>query len=147
VSRSVPSRPALPLRDAFAVLFFVSVGMLLDPGYLVREPAAVVLITLLVVGAKSLTAFLIVALLRQPVRVAVTAAAALSQVGEFTIILATLGVSLGLLPAAALQLLVASALISITLDPALFRLIPVAEAWLLARPTILPRLERPADPA
>ena len=138
---------ALPLRDAFAVLFFVSVGMLFDPAFLAEQPLAIVLVTLLVIGAKSVTAFLIVALMRQPVRVAVTAGAALSQVGEFSFILATLGLSLKLIPDDAFQLVVAAALISITLNPLLFRAAPRLEAWLAARPAVLPRMERSADGA
>ncbi|HEX5827101.1 MAG TPA: cation:proton antiporter [Candidatus Limnocylindrales bacterium] len=128
---------ALPLRDAFAVLFFVSVGMLLDPGYLVANPGAVVLMTLLVVVAKSVAAFVIVVLLRRPLRVALTVAAALSQVGEFSFIVATLGLSLALIPQDAYQLIVAAALVSITLNPFLFRLVEPAEAWIHARPGLL----------
>ena len=116
------AREALPLRDAFSVLFFVSVGMLFDPGFLLSEPLAVVLVALLVVVGKSLAAFLIVLALRRPIRLALTVAAALSQVGEFSFILATLALSLGLVPAEAFQLIVAAALISITLNPLLFRL-------------------------
>jgi monovalent cation:H+ antiporter-2, CPA2 family len=136
---------ALPLRDAFAVLFFVSVGMLLDPAFLVANPGAVVLITLLVVVAKSLAAFVIVVLLRRPLRVALTVAAALSQVGEFSFILATLALSLALIPEAAFQLVVAAALISITLNPFLFGLVEPAEAWIRARPRAL-RLLQGAEP-
>ena len=128
---------ALPMRDAFAVLFFVSVGMLLDPAYLVANPGAVLLITLLVVVAKSVAAFVIVVLLRGPLRTALTVAAALSQVGEFSFILATLGLSLALIPEEAFQLVVAAALISITLNPVLFRLVAPAEAWIRARPSVL----------
>jgi CPA2 family monovalent cation:H+ antiporter-2 len=128
---------ALPLRDAFAVLFFVSVGMLLDPAFLIENPGAVVLITLLVVVAKSVVAFAIVALLRRPLRVSLTVAAALSQVGEFSFILATLALSLALIPEDAFQLVVAAALVSITLNPFLFRLVEPAETWIRARPRLL----------
>ena len=128
---------ALPLRDAFAVLFFVSVGMLFDPAFLAREPGAIVLVTLLVVGAKSLAAFAIVVLLRRPLRVALTVGAALSQVGEFSFILATLGLSLALIPEDAFQLVVAAALVSITLNPFLFRLLGPLEAAIQSRPGLL----------
>jgi CPA2 family monovalent cation:H+ antiporter-2 len=133
---------ALPLRDAFAVLFFVSVGMLLDPGYLVREPIAVVAVTALVIGAKSLAAFGIVAVLGYPVRTNLTVAAALAQIGEFSFIVATLGLSLGLIPNEAYQLVVAGSLVSISLNPFVFRLIEPLERWLQARPGLLAALER-----
>jgi CPA2 family monovalent cation:H+ antiporter-2 len=127
---------ALPLRDAFAVLFFVSVGMLLDPSFLVEQPLAVLLVTLLVVVAKSVAAFVIVALLRKPVRVGLTVAAGLAQVGEFSFILATLGLSLGLIPDDAYQLVVAAALVSITLNPLVFGLVEPAEQRIAARPEL-----------
>ena len=128
---------ALPLRDAFAVLFFVSVGMLFDPAFLARQPGAIILVTLLVVVAKSLAAFAIVVLLRRPLRVALTVGAALSQVGEFSFILATLGLSLALIPEDAFQLVVAAALVSITLNPFLFRLIGPLESAIRSRPGLL----------
>lgn len=128
---------ALPMQDAFAVLFFVSVGMLLDPAALLAQPIAVVLIVLLVIVAKAAAAFLIVALLRRPVRVLLTVAAALSQVGEFSFILATMGLALGLIPDAAFQLVVAASIVSITLNPVLFRLVEPAEGWFRARPGLL----------
>ena len=137
---------ALPLRDAFAVLFFVSVGMLLDPSFLVQEPMAVVLVTLLVVVAKAAAAFVIVALLRRPVRVGLTVAAGLAQVGEFSFILATLGLSLGLIPDEAFQLVVAAALVSITLNPFVFRLVEPVERRIAARPDLARLLQgAPAD--
>jgi monovalent cation:H+ antiporter-2, CPA2 family len=125
---------ALPLQDAFAVLFFVSVGMLFDPGFLLAQPLAVVAMVLLVVVAKAVTAFLITVALRRPMRIALTVGAALSQVGEFSFILATLGLTLGLIPDQAFQLVVAAALASITLNPLLFRLIEPLEARLGAGP-------------
>ena len=128
---------ALPLRDAFAVLFFVSVGMLFDPAFLLEQPLAVVLVVVLVIGAKAAAAFLIVALLRRPVRVSLTVAAALSQVGEFSFILATLGLTLGLIPSDAFQLVVAAAIVSITLNPFLFRLVEPLESRIRARPRLL----------
>jgi len=133
---------ALPLRDAFAVLFFVSVGMLFDPSVLVHAPLAVVAVTGLVVVAKALAAFGIVAMFGYPLRSGLTVAAALAQVGEFSFILATVGLSLGLIPDEAFQLVVAGSLISITLNPFVFRLIGPVEAWLRARPRIVAWLER-----
>ena len=133
---------ALPLRDAFAVLFFVSVGMLMDPGFLVREPVAVLAVTLLIVGAKSVTAFAIVAAFGYPVRVALTVSAALAQVGEFSFILATLGRTLDLIPPDAFQLVVAGSLASIALNAVLFRLVEPLEALVRARPAVLAMVER-----
>ena len=137
---------ALPLRDAFAVLFFVSVGMLFDPAFLARQPGAIILVTLLVVVAKGLAAFAIVVLLRRPLRVALTVGAALSQVGEFSFILATLGLSLALIPEDAFQLVVAAALVSITLNPFLFRLIDPLDAAIRARPGLLRVLDGGVQP-
>ena len=111
---------ALPLRDAFAVLFFVSVGMLVDPAFLFAHPIEIAAVVALIVVAKSAAAFVIVVALGHPVRTALTVAAALAQIGEFSFILATLGVSLGVLPIEGFQLIVAGALISITINPALF---------------------------
>ena len=133
---------ALPLRDAFAVLFFVSVGMLLDPGYLRDHVPAVIGVVLLIVVGKSLAAVAIVTLLRYPVRTGLTVGAGLAQVGEFSFILATAGVSQGLLPPDAYQLVVAGAIVSITLNPVLFALIAPAEAWLKERPGIHGLLDR-----
>ncbi len=119
---------ALPLQDAFAVLFFVSVGMLVDPSFIVSHPLEIVVVVGLIVVAKSAAAFGIVAMLGYPLRTALTIAAALAQIGEFSFILATLGMSLGLLPPEGFQLIVAGSLISITLSPLLFATIdPIDE--------------------
>ena len=133
---------ALPLRDAFAVLFFVSVGMLLDPGYLLDNPLAIIAVVALVVVGKSLAAITIVAILGYPVRTGLTVGAGLAQVGEFSFILATAGVGLGLLPEEAYQLIVAGALISITLNPLVFGAVDPIDAWLKARPGLRRHLDR-----
>ena len=133
---------ALPLRDAFAVLFFVSVGMLVDPGYLVEHIPAVVAVVLLIVVGKSAAAIAIVTLLRYPLRTGLIVGAGLAQVGEFSFILVTAGVAEGLLPADAYQLVVAGAIISITLNPLAFALVDPAERWLKARPGIHRLLDR-----
>ena len=114
---------ALPFQDAFAVLFFVSVGMLFDPRILLREPLEVLAVVAIVMLGKSAAAFLIVLLFRYPVRTALTVSASLAQIGEFSFILAGLGASLGLLPPEGQSLVLAGALISITLNPLLFGLI------------------------
>ncbi|CAN5606467.1 YbaL family putative K(+) efflux transporter [soil metagenome] len=133
---------ALPLRDAFAVLFFVSVGMLLDPGYLLANPLAVVAAVLLIVIGKGMAAIGIVAVLGYPLRTGLTVGAGLAQIGEFSFILATAGVGLALLPDEAYQLIVAGALLSITINPLLFAAIDPIDAWFKARPALRRRLDR-----
>jgi monovalent cation:H+ antiporter-2, CPA2 family len=110
-----------PIQDAFAVLFFVSVGMLFDPQVVVRYPLQVLTVLAIIVLGKSLSAFLIVKAFRYPLGTALTVAAALAQIGEFSFILARLGMTLGLLPAEGQDLILAGALLSITLNPLAFR--------------------------
>ena len=110
----------LPLRDAFAVLFFVSVGMLVDPMIVVREPGPVLATVLIIVLGKSLAAYLIVRLFGHPNSTALTISASLAQIGEFSFILAGLGVSLALLPDRARDLILAGAILTILLNPLLF---------------------------
>lgn len=109
-----------PLQDAFVVLFFVSVGMLFDPAILVREPLQVLAVLAIIVLGKSAAALLIVLAFRYPIGTALTVAAGLAQIGEFSFILGGLGVTLGLLPAEGLNLILAGALLSITLNPLIF---------------------------
>jgi len=135
---------SLPLKDAFAVLFFVSVGMLFDPSILVREPFAVVGVLFVIVLGKSLAAFAIVLAFGYPVPTALTVSASLAQIGEFSFILAGLGAALGLLPAEGRDLILAGALLSITLNPLAFASLNPIEAWLRARPALVARLERSA---
>ncbi|WP_237907176.1 cation:proton antiporter [Azospirillum brasilense] len=106
---------ALPLQDAFAVLFLVSVGMLFDPMILVHEPFAVLAVVLVIVLGKTLAAFGIVMVFGYPASTALTVSASLAQVGEFSFILASLGVTLGLLPPEGRDLILTGALLSITL--------------------------------
>ncbi len=135
---------ALPLRDAFAVLFFVSVGMLLDPAYLLANPLSVLAVLALVIGAKAITKFVIVAVAGYPPRVALTVGAGLAQIGEFSFIVGTMGRVLGLLPEDGYQLIVAGALLSITINPFLFRLIPPLEQRLRDTRVINGLMERRA---
>ena len=109
-----------PLQDAFTVLFFVAVGMLFDPSILIRQPLQVLAVLAIVVIGKSLAAFGIVRALGGSMRTALIVSAALAQIGEFSFILAGLGVNLRLLPAEGLNLIVAGALLSITFNPAVF---------------------------
>jgi CPA2 family monovalent cation:H+ antiporter-2 len=118
---------SLPMQDAFAVLFFVSVGMLFDPSVLWKDPLSVVLVVLLITVGKALAAFLVVSILRFPVGTALIASASLAQIGEFSFILIGLGISLGLLTGEARDLVLAGALISITLNQLSF----VASDWLM----------------
>jgi CPA2 family monovalent cation:H+ antiporter-2 len=110
----------LPLRDAFAVLFFVSVGMLFDPSVVVEQPLLLVATVLIIVVGKSLAAYGIVRLLRHSHRTAITAAASLAQIGEFSFILASLGTGLQILPPDGRDLILAGALISIFVNPFIF---------------------------
>jgi monovalent cation:H+ antiporter-2, CPA2 family len=114
---------SLPLRDAFAVLFFVSVGMLFDPASLVREPWPMVATLLVIVVGKSVAAFLIVLAFRHPVETALTISASLAQVGEFSFILAGLGTSLNLLPPEGRDLILGGAILSILLNPLMFAIV------------------------
>ncbi len=117
------ARDLQPLQDSFAVLFFVAVGMLFDPSILVRQPLQVLIVLAIIVFGKSLVAFGIVLLLRRPLRTALIVSAALAQIGEFSFILAGLGITFGLLPAEGLNLILAGALLSITLNPAIFHVV------------------------
>lgn len=110
----------LPLRDAFAVLFFVSIGMLFDPSVLLREPLAVLATLAIIVVGKSIAALIIVLAFRRPMSTALTISASLAQIGEFSFILAGLGVSLKLLPDTGRDLVLAGAILSILVNPLLF---------------------------
>jgi CPA2 family monovalent cation:H+ antiporter-2 len=136
---------ALPMRDAFAVLFFVSVGMLFDPRVVIDRPGLLLALLGVVLLAKPLTAFLIVWGLRYSVRSALTVAVALAQVGEFSFLLADEAMRDGLLPAEGHSLLVACALLSITLNPLLFRAIDPLEKWLRGQPWLWRALSRRSE--
>jgi monovalent cation:H+ antiporter-2, CPA2 family len=114
------ARESLPLRDAFSVLFFVSVGMLFDPSILLREPLAILATVFIIVIGKSAAAFLIVILFRKSVGTALVISASLAQIGEFSFILAELGVGLKLLPEEGRDFILAGAIISIVLNPLMF---------------------------
>jgi CPA2 family monovalent cation:H+ antiporter-2 len=123
---------SLPLRDAFAVLFFVSVGMLFDPAMLLADPRPLVGSLLVVLAGNAGIAFLMMRLLGQPVATALIVAVGLAQIGEFSFILADLGIGLGLLPAAARQLVLATSLLAILLNPLLFEAVLRLKAHALA---------------
>ncbi|HWU84911.1 MAG TPA: YbaL family putative K(+) efflux transporter, partial [Rhodocyclaceae bacterium] len=127
----------LPLRDAFAVLFFVAAGMLFDPLIVVREPLALLATVVTIIFGKSLAAFLIVLAFRHPLKTALTVAASLAQIGEFSFILATVGLQMELLPRVGKDLILAGAIISIVINPFVFAPIKPLTRWLEQR---FPRL-------
>ena len=133
---------SLPLKDAFAVLFFVSIGMLFDPSILVREPLAVGAVLLIIILGKALAAFAIVLAFGYPVNTALIISASLAQIGEFSFILAGLGIALGLLPTEGRDLILAGALLSIMLNPLVFAAVDPIVDWLRAQPWLIRRLER-----
>jgi len=137
---------SLPLRDAFAVLFFVSVGMLFDPGIVLREPLKLVTVLGIVLAGKAAAAIVLVLAFRYPLNTALTVGASLAQIGEFSFILAGLGVTLGMLSPEGQSLVVAAALISITLNPLLFAAIEPVQNWIRARSSLARAAEVSDDP-
>ncbi|NML46664.1 Kef family K(+) transporter [Ramlibacter sp. G-1-2-2] len=136
----------LPLRDAFAVLFFVSVGMLFDWHILIDAPLRVLAVVGIIVFGKSVAAAVLVLLLRYPLHTALTVSASLAQIGEFSFILIALGGSLGVMPKDAQSLVVAGALISIAINPVVFRAMQPLQRWLLARSQFARDLAARDDP-
>lgn len=140
------AQESLPLRDAFAVLFFVSVGMLFDPAILLQRPLHVLAVVGVIVVGKSVAACALVLLLRYPLSAALTVSASLAQIGEFSFILAGLGVSLGLLSPEGQSLILAGALISIATNPLWFSAIAPLQKWLHAHSAFARGLEAREDP-
>ncbi len=137
---------SLPFRDAFAVLFFVSVGMLFNPLIFVEEPFRILAVVGIIVLGKSIVAAILVLTFRYPLTTALTVSASLAQIGEFSFILASLGVRLHLLPLEGQELIIAGALISIAINPLLFKIIEPLQAWVRTHYTWVKELERTADP-
>ncbi|WP_423193673.1 YbaL family putative K(+) efflux transporter [Cupriavidus sp. H18C2] len=137
---------SLPLRDAFSVLFFVSVGMLFKPAILMEQPLHVLAVVAVIILGKALAAFVLVLAFRYPLNTALTVSASLAQIGEFSFILAGLGVTLNLLPEEGMSLILAGALISIALNPLLFAAVEPVRNWILARSATARRLEQRGDP-
>ena len=133
---------ALPLRDAFAVLFFVSVGMLLNPAALVENPGLVAGALAIVIVAKPVVAFLITWMMRYPLATSLTVAVALAQIGEFSFMLARMGMDLGVITSEAGNVLVAVAILSIVCNPILYRLVTPAARWILAHRALARILDR-----
>ena len=133
---------ALPMRDAFAVLFFISVGMLLDPRFIINKPGLVLSILAVIMILRPLTAMLIILLKGYSSRIVLTVPLLLAQVGEFSFILAQLIQSLGILPPDGYNTIVACSLISIAVNPLLFRAIDPLERWLNKRDRLWALLNR-----
>lgn len=137
---------SLPLRDAFSVLFFVSVGMLFDPRVLMDEPLRVLAVVAIILVGKTVAAVGLVLAFRYPLNTALTVGASLAQIGEFSFILAGLGLSLGLLSLEGQNLILAGALISIALNALLFAAIGPAQSWARARSAWARKLDLRDDP-
>ena len=137
---------SLPLRDAFAVLFFVAVGMLFDPRVLWQQPLQVLGTVGIILVGKSVAAAVLVLMLRYPLNTALTVAVSLAQIGEFSFILMGLALSLGLVPPEASSLVVAGAIVSIALNPLLFGLIEPLRRWALKRSALARQWEQRDDP-
>jgi CPA2 family monovalent cation:H+ antiporter-2 len=137
---------SLPLRDAFSVLFFVSVGMLFDPHVLLQSPMKVLAVAAIIMFGKTLAAIVLVLLFRYPLNTALTVGASLAQIGEFSFILAGMGVSLGLLDQEGQSLILAGALISISLNTLAFKAIEPAQKWIRERSELARKLELRDDP-
>jgi CPA2 family monovalent cation:H+ antiporter-2 len=131
----------LPLQDAFAVLFFVSVGMLFDPSVLIREPLMVASVVVLILIGKSLVALAVVLAMGYPLSTALVVSASLAQIGEFSFILAGLGVAHGLLTTEGLNLVLAGALLSITLNQFVFAAVDGICHWITTQPRLRQRFE------
>ncbi|WP_295002814.1 YbaL family putative K(+) efflux transporter [uncultured Dechloromonas sp.] len=137
---------SLPLRDAFSVLFFVSVGMLFQPAILLEEPLRVLIVVAIIMLGKTLAALAIVLAFRYPLNTALTVAASLAQIGEFSFILAGLGQALGLMSAEGMSLVLAGALISIALNPVMFSVVEPLRRWVLGKSSVARQLEQRDDP-
>lgn len=136
----------LPLREIFSILFFVSVGMLFDPTILVEAPLRILAVVAIIMVGKTLAAMALVLFFRYPINTALTVGASLAQIGEFSFILATLGLSLGLLTPDAQNLILAGALFSITLNSFVFSAIEPVQRWIRERSHLARLLERSGDP-
>ncbi len=139
------AQESLPLRDAFAVLFFVSVGMLFDPKILLDGPEKVLAVLGVILVGKSIAAAALVLMFRYPLNTALVVSASLAQIGEFSFILAGLGVALQMLPEEARSLILAGAIFSIALNPLLFALIDPLQRWAEKRSALARRLAMPGN--
>lgn len=136
---------SLPLREAFAVLFFVSVGMLFNPAVLVEQPLQILIVVGIIVIGKSIAAFVLVLAFRYSLQSALIVSASLAQIGEFSFILSELGVRLGMMPEEGRSFILAGAIISIALNPLIFRLIDPVQSFVNSYPRLFKCFARP-DP-
>lgn len=136
---------SLPFRDAFAVLFFVSVGMLFEPAILIEKPLSVLAVVAVIVFGKSIAAMMITLAFHYPLNTALTVAASLAQIGEFSFILAGLGMSLGILPSEGMSLILTGALISIAINPLVFSIIKPLKKWVLSFSELARHYEKRTD--
>ena len=141
-----PAEGTLALRDAFSVLFFVSVGMLFQPDILLDKPLQVLGVVAIIMLGKTLAALAIVLAFRYPLNTALTVAASLAQIGEFSFILAGLGQALGLMSVEAMNYVLAGALFSIALNPLMFSVIDPLRRWALNNSAFARELEQRGDP-
>ncbi|PZO86716.1 MAG: Kef family K(+) transporter [Micavibrio aeruginosavorus] len=132
---------ALPFQDAFAVLFFVAVGMLFDPATIVNQPLNVLLVSFIIIFGKSIVAFALVMLLRYPLKTGLVVSAGLAQIGEFSFILAALGVAYGILPEEGRDLLLAGAMVSIAVNPLLMWGVKAIHTWAEKHPKLSKALD------
>ncbi|PJD91458.1 MAG: Kef family K(+) transporter [Legionella sp.] len=137
---------SLPLREAFAVLFFVAVGMLFDPMVIFEHPLQVFIVTSIIIVGKSIAAFVLVLAFGYSFGSACIVSASLAQIGEFSFILAELGVRLGLLPLEGQSFLLAGAIISIAINPLVFKLLEYLQDWVKSKSNITRLLAKPSDP-
>lgn len=136
----------LPLREIFSILFFVSVGMLFDPRIIIEQPLHVLAVVAIIMIGKTIAAMALVLFFRYPINTALTVGASLAQIGEFSFILAALGVSLNLLSLEGQNLILVGALISITLNSFIFAAIEPVQKWIRERSNLARLLERSGDP-
>ncbi len=137
---------SLPLRDAFSVLFFVSVGMLFDPSILTREPLRILAVVAIILVGRSLVSTAIVLAFRYPLNTALTVSASRAQIGEFSFILASMGIGLGLLPEEGQDLVLAGSLITIGVNHLVLAAVEPAQRWIRARSGLAQAVERRDDP-
>lgn len=124
---------SLPLQDAFAVLFFVSVGLMLDWRIFIERPLEVITVVLIIIAVTSTASFALVVLLKWPLKTALVLAASVAEIGEFSYILAAQGISLGMADADTMSLIVAASIISIAINPVFFKLIPKVQEALIVK--------------
>lgn len=137
---------SLPLRDAFSVIFFVGVGMMFDPRILIEQPLHVLAVLAIIILGKGLVAFFLVLLFRYPLHTAITVSASLAQIGEFSFILAALGIQLGILPQEGMSLVLAGAIISIALNPFAFASADFVRAFIKKHWAFARRMDARTDP-